>query len=85
MTNPEHSADYVAWWQWRKRRACPHPRRRCIHGDEIIAAGYKRSRCMRCGKLFDDLPAICSVTGETHYGKPRVRHSDGCFDATKED
>lgn len=28
---------------------------RNIYGDEIIAAGFKRSRCMDCGKFFNNL------------------------------
>lgn len=28
---------------------------RDIYGDEIIAAGFKRSQCMDCGKLFKSL------------------------------
>jgi hypothetical protein len=47
---------------------CSHTSLRCIHGDEIIAAGYRRARCVDCGKLFDDLPAVCTVTNNLHAG-----------------
>lgn len=75
MTEPH--AEYVPWWRVLERHRCPHPRQRCIHGDEIMAAGYKRAQCLCCGKFLAALPVICSVTGETHYGKPRLRHIDG--------
>jgi hypothetical protein len=38
---------------WRQRCACPHSRLRGIYGDEIIAAGFKRLRCLDCGRLLD--------------------------------
>ncbi|QIQ63008.1 hypothetical protein SEA_MOAB_144 [Streptomyces phage Moab] len=38
-----------------KKKDCPHMHIRNIYGDEIIAAGFKRSRCMDCGKFFNNL------------------------------
>ncbi len=43
----------IAWWQFRKRAACPHSNLRGIYGDEIIAAGFKRLWCADCGALLD--------------------------------
>ena len=37
-------------------RRCPHEDQRGIYGDEIIAAGWKRARCLDCGRLLPDLP-----------------------------
>jgi hypothetical protein len=37
-------------------RRCPHLHQRGIYGDEIIAAGYKRARCLDCGRLLPNLP-----------------------------
>lgn len=37
-------------------RRCQHERQRGIYGDEIIAAGWHRARCLDCGKLLDRLP-----------------------------
>jgi hypothetical protein len=58
--------DYVPWWRLFERWRCTHPRRRCIHGDEIIAVGFRRSQCLRCGRLLPDLLPACSVTGQPH-------------------
>lgn len=33
-------------------RRCPHERQKRIYGDEIIAAGYRRARCLDCGRLL---------------------------------
>jgi hypothetical protein len=55
------------WWR-RVRRSCGHDNVRCIHGDEIIAVGYKRGHCLDCGKWFVALPVLCSVTGKPHPG-----------------
>lgn len=51
---------FVNWWlrlwivdPWHR---CPHLNQRGIYGDEIIAAGYNRARCLDCGKLLPDLP-----------------------------
>ncbi|URQ04741.1 hypothetical protein SEA_EMMA1919_150 [Streptomyces phage Emma1919] len=41
-------------WKF-KKKDCPHMHIRNIHGDEIIAAGWKRSQCMDCGKFFNNL------------------------------
>jgi hypothetical protein len=56
----------VAYLKWLTNRKCKHPKIRCIHGDEIILAGFNRSACTTCSALFDSLPEICSVTGEKH-------------------
>jgi hypothetical protein len=45
---------------------CKHKRVRCIHGDEIILAGWRRSQCLDCLQTFDNLPEICSNTGVQH-------------------
>lgn len=37
-------------------RRCPHDCQRAIYGDEIIDAGFRRSRCLDCGRLLQDLP-----------------------------
>ena len=34
---------------------CTHTLRRNIYGDEILAAGGNRSRCLDCGRLLPDL------------------------------
>lgn len=52
----------VLWFQ----EKCSHDRQRCIHGDEIIAVGFKRGVCLDCGKFQDELPAICFQTGKKH-------------------
>ena len=52
----------VLWFQ----EKCEHARQRCIHGDEIIAVGFKRGVCLDCGKLQDKLPNPCFVTGKDH-------------------
>lgn len=56
----------IAYLKWLFNGKCKHLRVRCIHGDEIILAGYRRSRCLDCPSLFDSLPTYCSVTGEKH-------------------
>lgn len=38
------------------RRNCRHDLLRGIYGDEINAAGGKRSKCLHCGALFAALP-----------------------------
>ena len=46
------------WIVWLIRRLwCRHERRRGIYGDEIIAAGWKRGKCLDCPALFNSLPA----------------------------
>jgi hypothetical protein len=46
-------------------RKCPHERQRGIYGDEIIAAHYKRARCLDCGRLLPNLPpSVPSGEGE---------------------
>lgn len=42
-----------------RARRCRHTRQRCIHGDEINAAGGRRARCLDCWALLGDLPADC--------------------------
>lgn len=43
-------------------RRCPHLHQQGIYGDEIIAAGWKRARCLDCGRLLPDLPARGGVS-----------------------
>lgn len=50
----------MKWWEFRKRAACPHSNLRGIHGDEIIAAGFKRLHCLDCGRLLDG-PVMLAV------------------------
>ena len=38
-----------------KKKDCPHMHVRNIYGDEIIAAGWRRSQCMDCGTFFKSL------------------------------
>lgn len=47
---------------------CRHIFVRCVHGDEIIYHGYKRGVCLDCGQWVDELPELCSVTGQPHVG-----------------
>lgn len=37
-------------------KRCPHLQQRGIYGDEIIQAGFKRARCLDCGRLLNELP-----------------------------
>jgi hypothetical protein len=37
-------------------RRCQHPAQLPIYGDEIIAAGWRRARCLICGRLLPNLP-----------------------------
>jgi hypothetical protein len=65
--------DYLKWmFNWK----CKHRNLRCIHGDEIIMAGWKRASCWDCPKLFDTLPEYCSYTLEKHnIPKPDAKPS----------
>ena len=47
-------------------RRCRHLRRRCVHGDEIIALRFRRAVCLRCGRALRELPATCSYSGRRH-------------------
>lgn len=43
-----------AWWQFSKRRHCPHSFVRGIYGDEITRTpGWRRVECRDCGRLLD--------------------------------
>jgi hypothetical protein len=44
-------------------RRCPHLFQRGIYGDEIIAAGYKRARCLDCGRLLPHLLSPIQTIG----------------------
>ncbi|QED11496.1 hypothetical protein PP914_gp005 [Arthrobacter phage Qui] len=57
----------IAYLKWLSNRKCNHPVVHCIHGDEIILAGYRRSACTTCPAIFDSLPETCTVTGEKHW------------------
>ena len=48
---------------------CKHTRARCIHGDEINHVGGKRGHCEGCGAWLDELPVLCTVTGQVHPAK----------------
>lgn len=56
----------IEYLKWLFNLKCKHKNVRCIHGDEIILAGYRRSRCEDCPAIFDSLPEICSTTGLKH-------------------
>lgn len=46
---------------------CKHDDVRCIHGDEIIARGFRRRLCMTCGRALRGLmPSTCWYTGTLH-------------------
>lgn len=60
-------ADRIARRQWLRwfwlpgfvvdpRRRCPHDCQQALYGDEIIDAGFRRSRCLDCGRLLRSLP-----------------------------
>jgi hypothetical protein len=57
---------------WKERwipGVCKHDESevRCTHGDEIIARGWRRRACLRCGRsLRGPLPKGCFFTGKTH-------------------
>jgi hypothetical protein len=61
--------DYIKWLL--SGKPCKHTSIECIHGDEIILAGWRRSRCRNCHATFDSLPEICSVTGVMHNRKTK--------------
>lgn len=45
------------------RRHCPHSRVRGIFGDEINhTAGYRRNKCVDCGRLLDG-PVLIKTLG----------------------
>ena len=56
---------------WRFR--CGHKRVRCVHGDVIVMANYRRRACLDCGRyLKGPLPDYCNVTlGKHSSGKGR--------------
>lgn len=44
----------MKWWEFSKRRHCPHVHVRGIYGDEINhTPGYRRNQCLTCGRLLD--------------------------------
>lgn len=48
---------------------CTHPvdRLRCVHGDEIVQRGFRRTVCLVCGRgLKGPLLNVCWFTGELH-------------------
>lgn len=47
---------WLPGWMVDPFRRCPHIQQRGIYGDEIIQAGYKRARCLVCGRLLNELP-----------------------------
>lgn len=50
----------------RRWHPCPHDHVRCVHGDEMLAVGGRRSQCLDCGRYLRPLPTVCSVTGRPH-------------------
>lgn len=62
-----------SWAQRWIPRVCAHDTVRCIHGDEIIARGFRRRLCMTCGRaLKGDLPRICWFTRTPHPSIPEA-------------
>lgn len=62
---------YGTWAQRWLPRVCKHPDVRCVHGDEIIARGFRRVACRVCGRsLRRDLPRLCWFTGTPHPSAP---------------
>lgn len=54
----------IKWWQFRKRRHCPHVSVRGIYGDAILhTPGYRRNVCMDCGRLLDGPVSIAAERG----------------------
>lgn len=46
---------------------CTHARVRCVHGDEIVHRGFRRTACLVCGRgLKQAMPAVCWFTGTLH-------------------
>lgn len=43
---------WLPGWLVDPRRRCTHPVVRRLHGDEIMAARYRRNRCLTCGRLW---------------------------------
>lgn len=51
----------IRWWQFLKRRHCPHVRVQGIYGDAINhTPGFRRNYCLDCGRLLDG-PVSISV------------------------
>ena len=47
---------WLPGWLADPHKRCSHLWQRPIYGDEIIAAGFKRARCLECGRLLPSLP-----------------------------
>lgn len=56
-----HKNIWLPGWMVDPRKQCPHLNQRGIYGDEIIQAGFKRARCLDCGRLLKKLPPKRSV------------------------
>ncbi len=64
-TEHPHGTWVQRWLPW----VCKHDEVRCVHGDEIIARGFRRVACLVCGRSLDrDLPVMCWFSGERHVG-----------------
>lgn len=62
-TKHPHGTWSQRWLPW----VCEHDEVRCVHGDEIIARGFRRVACLVCGRsLNEPLPRLCWFTGEQH-------------------
>ena len=58
---------YGTWGQRWLPGCCPHDDVRCTHGDEIIARGFRRRVCRRCGGArHGSLPETCYWSGRPH-------------------
>lgn len=63
------------WWWLLWRHRCAHEHVRCVHGDEIVALGWRRRVCVDCGKPFaGPLPRVCWYTGRPHYDETKGSH-----------
>ena len=55
-------------WKFR----CGHQHVRCVHGDEIVHANYRRRACKDCGRyLKGPLPEMCAVALQPHSEEGR--------------
>lgn len=46
---------------------CKHEHTRCVHGDEIMHRGWRRTACLTCGRsLKRPLPEMCWFSRKPH-------------------
>jgi hypothetical protein len=69
MTEAQTDHPHGTWAQRWIPGVCKHAKVRCVHGDEIIMRGFRRTACLVCGKSLKwDMPGVCWFTGEWHSG-----------------